>query len=81
MRYLLFIALITLECSAGQEQNAYQAIFKATYSETGIESNVDKLEKHYENLYVDDTMKFYGGYCALIVRTITTRQASLKWSF
>lgn len=72
---------MTLKCSAGQEQNAYQAIFKAAYAEPGIESNVDKFEKHYENLYVDDTMKFYGGYCAAFLKIVETRQAAFKWSF
>jgi hypothetical protein len=66
---------------AASEQDAYRAIANATYIQSGVESNVSRLEKHYERMYIDDDLKFYGGYTLAILKTISSRTLAFKWSF
>jgi hypothetical protein len=62
---------------ASNEQDAYRAIMKASYIQTGMDKQVKNIEKKYTPNYV----KEYGGWITLTGKVITSKKISYEWTF
>lgn len=61
----------------GNYDDAYKALGKATY----IESGADKIVKRVEKKYTPQVVKEYGGWIAGILKVMSDQRISLEWKF
>lgn len=62
---------------SGQVDDAYKALGKATYIQTGTDKMVKRLEKR----YTPEVVKEYGGWIAGIVKVVKDQKVSFEWTF
>jgi len=59
------------------EKTALIALGKATYIKSGLNVHVKNLEKR----YISKEMREYGGWIAVIGKTIGEKKISIEWTF
>lgn len=74
---ILTTALHIQSARARGEEDAYKALAKATYIQTGTDDMVSVLEKR----YTPKVVKEYGGWIAGIAKVMNDRMISFKWTF
>lgn len=62
---------------ASEEQDAYKALIKATYIQTGTDKQVKLLEKK----YIPPHLKKYGGVISGLSKVILDKKISMEWTF
>lgn len=76
----LLTTAISIEVSrgpSGNSEDAYKALGKATYIQTGTDKAVSKLEKR----YTPKLVKEYGGWIAGIAKAMSEKKISFEWTF
>lgn len=71
---------ISIEASrgpTGKSEDAYKALGKATYVQTGTNVNIKQLEKR----YTPKVVKEYGPWIAGIVKVMNDKKISFEWTF
>lgn len=71
---LIFLSMFTF---ASNEQKATKALAEATYRYTKLDKKVKYLEKRYLN----EDLKEYGGYLAIITKLLEERKIICEWKF
>lgn len=66
---------------SGKSEDAMKAVAKASYIQSGVDKDVNKIEKHLEQQYMPQVVKDYGGWIAAIVKVGTEHQISFSWKF
>jgi len=78
---LAYLVFASLRANASNYTDALSHAADAAYIQTGVKANVDRELGHLEKMYVDKDLEKYAGTIAAIVKTITDRQLTFKWSF
>lgn len=71
------IGISTTRTPSSDAKDAYKALTKATYIQTGA----DKQAKNLERKYVPQYIKEYGGWITGTVKVIADRKISFEWTF
>jgi len=61
----------------GKTDDAYKALGKATFVQTGT----DKIVKQFEKRYTPKAVKEYGGWIAGIMKVVNDQKISFEWTF
>lgn len=69
--------LLSPELARGNETAALKAFMKATYVQTGMNKQVKVLEKE----LINDDLRQYGGYIAIVAKLVTERKISYEFRF
>lgn len=62
---------------ASKTNDAYRALAKATYLQTGTDKHVKTLEKK----YIPKKVKEYGGWITAAMKVVSEQKVSLEWTF
>lgn len=62
---------------SSQEQGAYTALMKATYIQTGLDKQANKLEKK----YVSKEVEKYAGWITLTGKVVSEKRIAFQWTF
>jgi len=62
---------------SSEKMNAYKALSKAIYLETGANKKVKELERK----LIPEELKEYGGWITGIVKIANEKKISLEWTF
>lgn len=78
MKLLFFIMLLFSHCVfASSERDALKALGKAAYKQTDLDDYARKMEKK----YISKEMKDYTAWAILVIKTITEKKISYRWTF
>ena len=62
---------------AAEKRDAYKALAKATYIETGANKKLKELEKR----YIPKDIKEYSGIISGVIKITTEQKFSIEWTF
>jgi hypothetical protein len=76
---LLFFSILSVAVASPTDE-AHSALLNAYLKQSGIQSNLDRMGKHYEHQVPEET-RVYLGYAAYISKTVIDKRIVFKWSF
>jgi hypothetical protein len=62
---------------ASEANDAYKALAKATYIQTGTDKQVKAIEKR----ITPELVKKYGGWIAGVTKVVSEKKVSFEWTF
>jgi galactokinase len=71
------INISTTRSPASKTHDAYNALVKATYLQTGT----DKIAQDLEKKYVPKKVKEYGGWITGMIKIVRDQKVSFEWTF
>lgn len=71
------IGIGTTRSPSSEEKNAYRAVMKASYIETGADKRIKALEK----IYIPKELKKYGAWITGTTRLVADKKISFEWTF
>lgn len=76
---LLFVSVM-VTAIASPTDSAHSALLNAYLKQSGIEPNLARVGKHYEQ-QVPEELKLYFGYAGFISKTMIDRRITFTWRF
>lgn len=67
----------TANSSEGEQREAIRALGKATFKQFRL----DRKLKFYEEKYLSDDIREYGGWVGLIIKVSNEKRISYEWTF
>lgn len=79
MRFLVLVLLLSISSSAfaGQDEKAIRKAAEAAAKHFEL----DKMAKKLEKKYINDDVRYYGGYAWIVADVVIQQRITYKWTF
>jgi hypothetical protein len=71
------VSITSVRTPSSNQKDAYKALSKAMYIETGANKQVKELERK----FIPKKVREYGGWITGTVKLMTEKKISLEWTF